>query len=371
MTSATAMPRAGQLECICEPGTLDSMAVHGRGTMLLAAGFAFSVLAQVLILSILPLAGLSLAPSQGLATLPYAAFYIGAALASLPASFLLDSFGRRAAFSMGASLGTAGGLVFVWALVSLHFGGLVLGAFWLGTAGGFSQFYRHAAVPAGGRGGVALLIVFGAATLTGLAAPTISGLAEAVAAPGIFAGTSAAAALAHVASLAVTAALPHRSAREIPSRAGGLQGWRSIIVPTLIGASAWFLMTSLMGAMPIAMAGCGLATAVTGTIAWHVMTMYAPSLALACLPGIARPVPLVSAGSALLAVGSLVFALSRQAAGFSLSGAMLGVGWSLVTLGITLWIHRDGGPSRLLLGLHDGALLSGALLGALTAGAFS
>ncbi|MFD0464426.1 hypothetical protein ACFQY9_23970 [Microvirga aerilata] len=140
MTSATAMPRAGQLECICEPGTLDSMAVHGRGTMLLAAGFAFSVLAQVLILSILPLAGLSLAPSQRLATLPYAAFYIGAALASLPASFLLDSFGRRAAFSMGASLGTAGGLVLVWALVSLHFGGLVLGAFWLGTAGASASF---------------------------------------------------------------------------------------------------------------------------------------------------------------------------------------------------------------------------------------
>src|SRR5687767_11622954 len=180
MTSLAAMPRAGQLECICEPGALSDRAADRRGTALLATGFAFSVLAQVLTLSILPLAGLSLAPSQALASLPYAAFYIGAALASLPASLLLDSFGRRAAFSLGASLGAAGGMVLVWALVSMHFGALVLGAFWLGIAGGFSLFYRHAAVPVAARGPTALLIVFGAATLAGLVAPSISSLAEAV-----------------------------------------------------------------------------------------------------------------------------------------------------------------------------------------------
>jgi cytochrome c oxidase cbb3-type subunit 1 len=87
---------------------------------------------QVLTLTILPLAGLAFAPSKGLSTLPFTAFYAGAALASVPASLLLDSFGRRAAFSLGAALGAAGGLVLVWALMKLHFGALVLGAFWLG-----------------------------------------------------------------------------------------------------------------------------------------------------------------------------------------------------------------------------------------------
>ena len=49
-----------------------------------AEGFAFSILAQVLTLSVLPLAGLQLAPAGGWATLPLAAFYAGAASASLP-----------------------------------------------------------------------------------------------------------------------------------------------------------------------------------------------------------------------------------------------------------------------------------------------
>jgi MFS family permease len=367
MTSLPAIPRAGQLECICEPGALSHKAVDRRGTALLATGFAFSVLAQVLTLSILPLAGLSLAPNQTLATLPYAAFYAGAALASLPASFLLDSFGRRAAFSLGASLGAAGGLVLVWALVTLHFGALVLGAFWLGIAGGFSVFYRHAAVPVGGKGAGALLLVFGAATLASVAAPSISGFAEAMASPGVFAGTAAAAALAHAASLAATAALPYHNRSIRTAEATASQGGRAILLPSLMGALGWFAMTALMGATPLAIIGCAPSEAVVGTVAWHVMAMYAPSLGLAAFPQAARPVPLAVGGCLLLALGALAFVAASTAGGFSASAALVGIGWSLIMLGTTLWIHRDGPVSRWSLGLHDSALLSGAILGALVA----
>ncbi len=371
MTSLSAMPRAGRLDCVCEAGPVSDSTADRSATALLAIGFAFSILAQVLTLSVLPLAGLSLAPSKGWATLPYTAFYAGAALASLPASLLLDSFGRRAAFSLGASLGAAGGLVLVWALVTLHFGALVLGAFWVGTAAGFGLFYRHAAMPVGSKGTRPVLIVFGAATLASLAAPTLADFAELFASPRVFAGTAAVAALAHVGSLAATAALPYGRTHMVQSQAKGMQGFRNIVAPTAFGTLAWFLMTALMGAMPIALVGCGLAEAVAGTVAWHVMAMYAPSLALACLPSAARPVPLVSLGSLLLIAGSLIFGLFQDATGLSLSVALIGIGWSLVTLGTTLWIHKDGGPSRLLLGIHDGFLLSGALLGAFTAGSFS
>jgi MFS family permease len=371
MTASSALPRAGRLDCLCEPGAPGEGAADRGGVALLAVGFALSVLSQVLSLSILPLAGLAFAPSRSLAMLPYAAFYAGAALASLPASLLLDSFGRRAAFSLGASLGAAGGLVLVWALVKLHFGALALGAFWLGTASGFSLFYRHAAAPLGARGRSALPLVFGAATLAALAAPTIATAAEALASPRVFVGMAIAAALAHVGSLTATSALPYGRIRAAESRAEGPQDWRRILPPTIIGALAWFGMTGLMGATPVAMVGCGLSGAVAGAVAWHVMAMYAPSLALACLPGGPRPIPMAAAGLALLAAGTLAFALSRQAEGFSLAAALVGIGWSLATLGTTLWVHRDGQPSRWLLGLHDGALLGAALLGALAANAFA
>jgi hypothetical protein len=322
----------------------------------------------VLTLSILPLAGLALAPDRGLATLPFTAFYAGAALASLPASVLLDSFGRRAAFSLGASLGVAGGLVLVWALMKMHFGGLALGAFWLGIANGFSLFYRHAAAPMGGAGRRAVLLVFGAATLAALVAPALAAEAEAISSPHTFVGMAAAAALSHVVALACTSALPYRRLREASVASISRPCWRSIILPTAIGAPAWALMTGLMGATPIAMVGCGLSEAVSGMVAWHVMAMYAPSLVLALIPGTIRPARTVFLGSLLLGSATLVFAFSQRTEGFVASAALLGIGWSLVTLGTTLWIHKDGLPSRWLLGAHDSALLGGALIGALALG---
>ncbi|WP_201841113.1 hypothetical protein [Microvirga zambiensis] len=371
MTSLAVAPRAGQLECICEPGTLGDGTIDRRGTALLAAGFAFSVLAQVLTLGILPLAGLSLAPTRGLATLPYAAFYVGAALASLPAALLLDSFGRRAAFASGGSLGAAGGLVLAWALVSMHFGALVLGAFWLGIAGGFSLFYRHAAVPVSGRGAGALLLVFGAATLASLTAPTLASIAETLASHQVFVGTATAAALAHIVSLAMTASLPYRRLHERGIAGSSLKGWRSALLPTGIGTLGWFAMTALMGATPIAVIGCAPSEAAFGAVAWHVMAMYAPSLALAVIPQAARPIPLSATGILLLIVGAACFALSGTAGAFAASAVLVGAGWSLVMLGTTLWIHRNGQASRWILGLHDAALLGGAILGALAAGSLA
>src|SRR4051794_25525237 len=103
MTASPAMPRAGRLDCLCEPIESAEDVPDRAGTALLAIAFALSVLSQVLTLTILPLAGLSLTPSGAWTTLPYAAFYAGAALASLPASLLLDVVARRAAFSLGAS----------------------------------------------------------------------------------------------------------------------------------------------------------------------------------------------------------------------------------------------------------------------------
>ncbi|MBF9197276.1 MFS transporter [Microvirga terrestris] len=366
MTLSNAMPRAGHLECLCAPAVSDSSIPDHRGTVLLAAAFALSVLSQVLTLTVLPVAGMALAPSGPWMMLPYAAFYAGAALASLPASLLLDAMGRRAAFSLGASLGIAGGLILAWALVHWHFGALALGAFWLGIASGFSLFYRHAAAPLGGRSTSDTLLVFGAATLAGLLAPTVADTAGSLTTPNAAVGLALASALAHVGSLLITATLPYRRrSTQHPSRTAA--GWRRILWPSLIGAAGWFAMTALMGATPIAMIGCGLADAVPGAIAWHVIAMYAPSLALAGFRSI-RPRQLTMAGSALVGAAAVLFLLPGISGSFSASAAALGMGWSLVTLGTTLWLHEEGELSRLLLGLHDAGLLGAALLGAVAAG---
>ena len=87
--------RMGRLDCVCAPG--DERGSGGtEGLARLAVGFGLAILAQTLVLAALPLAASAKAPRPALAGLPYAICLLGAALATFPASYLLDAFGRRA-----------------------------------------------------------------------------------------------------------------------------------------------------------------------------------------------------------------------------------------------------------------------------------
>ena len=137
--------RPGELACVCgspEAGD-DALNAHDLGR--LAAGFGLSALAQALVLSTLPETSRLLAPTLDRLGWPYALLLVGAALATFPAAFLIDAFGRRSAFALGASLGVAGGLLTAFAASRGNFPALCLGAFWLGLAQGFALFYRHIA----------------------------------------------------------------------------------------------------------------------------------------------------------------------------------------------------------------------------------
>ncbi len=360
--------RPGRLACLCD-GIDAPEDDSGRRTSsigLLAAGFACAVLSQIITLGMLPQIGIQYAP-MGFATLPFAAFFVGATVASLPASFLLDGFGRRAAFALGASLGIAGGVILAWGLMHGAFQAIVLGAFWLGIANGFGLFYRHAAAGLGASGRRnAVAILFGAGAVAGLIAPTLTAYAESVS-TAVFVGSAVLAALSHVGALALALVLPGRRVLAILTPAD--LAWKKLIVPTLLGAAAWFLMTMLMGATPIAMLGCGIAgTAVTGVIAWHVLAMYVPALAVPRLPSTISAPGLMIVGLAGLLLAALCFAFSQTVLLFTLTMICLGIGWSLSIVATTLLMHDAGTPSMVQLALHDSLLLTGAIGGALMAG---
>lgn len=363
--------RAGRLACLCPPGAAGESARAAPGDVVrLAGGFALAVLSQVLTLGMLPLAGLLLAPDPARATWPYAAMLVGSALASFPASLLLDAFGRRAALALGASLGVAGGAIAAWGLAHGVFGALVLGAFWLGIANGFGLFYRHVAAASGaGDGRGAAAGVLGAGALVGLVAPTLAGFAEGMAETRLFVGTAVLAAAAHVGALGLAlfkpAPLVALDAAEAPASAD----WRSALLPTALAAIAWFVMTMLMAAAPLAMASCGIGGAVAmGAIAWHVVAMYAPALVLARLPASIEDESIALAGLAILLGAAGLFLMAGSEWAFTVSLVLLGVGWSFVTLATTVWLRRSGAPSRLVLGAHDAILFGAAVLGALAAG---
>jgi len=357
--------RAGRLVCFCPPGVPVDGAER-RGPALLAAGFALSTLSQTLALGILPIAGKLLAPRPELATLPYMAMLIGAAVATFPASFLLDAFGRRASFALGASHGVAGGLVLAWALGANAFLPFCLGAFWLGVSQGFGLFYRHEAAMGGGAMGRAMLlgVVFGSGALAGLLGPSILMLGAALMPTSIFAPAAFAAALVQVLVLGLAMFFAPSAAAAPAQATPASYDWREALAPTVIAAAAWFGMTALMLAAPSAMISCGIpAAGVAGLLAWHVVAMYAPGFGVPALAGFIGAPATALIGLALVVAARLALGGAGEAVGFGGGLVTLAVGWSLATAASTLWIQKAA-PPRLVLAVHDLCLLSAALAGA-------
>lgn len=357
--------RAGELACACglwEPGR----PIARRGNVyVLALGFGVAALAQALAAGLLPLMGAGMVPE--FAGVPYAAMLAGAAIATFPASFLLDGFGRRTAFALGASMGIAGGLLVAAAIFQRQFVWLCLGAFWIGIAQGFGFFYRHAAALGRDRSErtAAIAGVFAAGSLAGLAGPSLANWVEAIVKPYFFVGTSLLIALCFVGSLAIAVAQPP-FATSRPNEEVNPSTPRGFLGPTLLGAAAWFAMNALMVATPLSMLGCGIAAgAIFGAVSWHVVAMYAPA-ALMLLPGLPR-LAIIAAGIAAFAGAVVLQMTSVTATSFTVALAMAGIGWSLVTVATTAWLH-DGHPSRGALALHDGLLFAAAIGGSILGG---
>ncbi|MCB4770600.1 hypothetical protein LGR54_18480 [Ancylobacter sp. Lp-2] len=342
------------------------------GEARLAVGFALVVLAQALTIGVLPLAGAMLAPDPRLAALPLAALLLGAAAASVPASFLLDAFGRRAGFALGAGLGVAGGLIGAHGLYTASFRELVIGCAWLGAAQGFGMFYRHAAAFGAGAGGRSAAVgkLMGAGVLAGLIGPALAGWAEGLFTPFAFVGTLLAAALAQLGVLLFAVLLPEarvsHAVDPVEAVRRPVAGWRAWGPPTLIAALAWAAMSAAMSGVPLGLVACGVAgPAVTGFVAWHVVAMYAPALAGGVLAERFGAFRVAVAGLALAVAGLAATRLTGDVGGLALAFLGVGAGWSLATFGTTLALHAQGPSSRARLALHDGAILLAALAGVL------
>lgn len=363
-----ARARAGQLFCSCDAGTAADEGTAVRPALALtAAGFALTIIVQSLYVAVLPLAGAQIAPLPALATLPYALTLVGALAASLPAALLTDAFGRRSAFALGASLGLAGACLAAWSLHEGYFAGLALGSFWLGVAQGFGFFYRHSAALAAKDKAKAIAIVLGAGALASVTTPPLLSFAQASVGPFAPELALAGAGAAQILLLAICLGLPGKSlaAAQAPQvkTIDGAYLWA-----TIVGGLAWLGMAVIMAGTPSLMAGCGIGLAGRSElISWHMLAMYAPAAVIGLTLPKAKGEILGAIGLALLA-GAI--AVATRLSNFVDFGVMLivaGCGWSIAMYGATLAVHAKGQMSRPLLALHDAALFSGAIIGAMAA----
>jgi len=231
------------------------------------------------------LAGFALAPDKALATLPVSLYFVGSALTTIPLSFMMKRYGRRAGFTLGAVFAVIGSLICAAALYAASFWLLCAGVLVLGGYFAAGQYYRFAAAdtaPADFKA-TAISLVLAGGIVGGFVGPETSKRTMELVPGHFYAG-----AYLSLVGFALLSALVLRWLR-IPAlgHAQRVSAGRPLaviarqpafIVAVLCGMIAYGVMNLLMTTTPLAMIACEHPFSDAAfVIQWHVVGMFAPS----------------------------------------------------------------------------------------------
>ncbi|MDO6423714.1 MFS transporter [Saccharophagus degradans] len=117
-----------------------------RNVWVLACTISLTMAGISLLMLVGGLIGAELAPSSSLATLPIAAFVVGMAASTIPATMILKRFGRKAGTYFGFSATLLAALCAITAVNSHNFWLMVCCGLLIGTGTAFYQQFRFAAI---------------------------------------------------------------------------------------------------------------------------------------------------------------------------------------------------------------------------------
>lgn len=331
-----------------------------RNVLLLAALQALFQTASVMILLLSGLEGLRLATDKSLATLPIAMMMVAAAATMIPASLLMQRYGRKTGFALGCALGCVAGLTAAGAVWLGNFWLFVLANMLVGAYQGFAQYYRFAAADAASATfkSQAISWVIGGGVVAALAGPYLSSVTQGMGSVPFMAPYLALSALSVVALLLASRLnLPspvainksddsndgHGPARSLPAI------MRQPVFLTALAGSAigYAMMGMVMTATPLAMQMCGQSLdAAASVIQWHVLGMFVPSFFTGNLIRRFGVLPIMGLGIALLGAQTAIALAGIDYLHFLVGLTLLGVGWNFLFIGGTTLLTEAYLPSE-------------------------
>lgn len=325
-----------------------------RNITMLAISQALFLGCTVTNVSVISLVGQQLAPSPDLATIPYALITVGVALSTIPASFFMKRFGRRAGFVAGASLGVVS---YTLGAIALYTGSFVLmcvAAMIQGIFQATASYYRFAAVEtkSGYSPGKAISLVLAGGAVAAFIAPIGTRWMNATFTEVAYSGPYF-----YMIILAITIIIP-LSMLKIPKpsveETSGPQRPLSEILkqPLAItamvnGGAAWVLMVMIMGATPMAMHAKGFDFDHSSqVIQWHVLGMYLPSFLTAYMIEKIGVLKLLTLGLMVFAAAVIVGYPGETLWHFGIALTLLGVGWNFLYVGATTLLTQAYTPAE-------------------------
>ncbi len=317
---------------------------------------------NVTLIAINGLAGYLLAPSKTLATMTVTTQIIGSALATMPASLLMQKVGRRTGFQIGTLFGVVGALIATLAIWLSSFWLLCFGTFVLGAYGAFGGFYRFAAAdaaePAFRPRAISLVVAGG--LVGGLIGPALSTWTRALTQPEFLASYASLVGFSLLTMLVLTQLsipkLPASAATAPPRALKEIAAQPAFIVAVLASGIGFGVMNLLMTATPLAMSFCGHPYgAAASVIAAHVIAMFAPSFVTGSLITRFGVLQVIAVGIALMFCCVAVAFAGLEIANFWWALVLLGVGWNFMYVGGSTLLTETYQPNEKakVQGTHD------------------
>ncbi|MBI3523449.1 MAG: MFS transporter [Betaproteobacteria bacterium] len=315
-----------------------------RNIGLLAACQALLLTNGVSLIAINGLMGYALAADKRLATLPVTTYVIGSALTTLPASFFMKHFGRRAGFMLGSLLGLLGALLSAYAVSVQNFWLLCAGTLLAGAYNAFGLQYRFAAADAAPPDwkSKAISLTLAGGILGGVLGPETGKLTRNLLEPPFMASYAVLALFALISLLLASRlqmppATPLELADTTPERPiRQIARQPAFIVAVLAAVCGYGMMNLLMTATPLAMDVCRLPFNDTAfVLEWHVIGMFAPSFFTGSLIKRFGVVQILLAGSALMLACTAIALSGVTLMHFWWALVLLGIGWNFLYIGGT------------------------------------
>jgi len=349
-----------------------------RNVAVLVAAQALLGAQMPMIFTVGGLAGQSLASNACLATLPISLIVLGSMMAATPVSAIMQKWGRRAGFMLGATAGATGGAIGAYGLYLASFPVFLLGSLITGIYMSAHGFYRFAAADTASEAfrPKAISYVMAGGLLSAVIGPQLVKVtSQAMVIP--FLGTYLAVIGVNVVGsllfLLLNIPKPKPPAADAPR---GRTRWELITTPRILVAVicamvSYALMNLVMTSTPLAVVGCGFEqNSAADVVTSHVLAMYIPSFFTGHLIARFGVEKIMAAGLVILAGAGAVALNGVELENFFIALVLLGLGWNFGFIGATTMLagaHEPHERGRMQ-GLNDLLVFGGVTMASLASG---
>ena len=303
---------------------------------------------------------------------------IGSMLTATPLSALMQRFGRRVGFFVGAAGGATGAAIGAYGLATSNFLAFCVGAIVSGIYMSANGFYRFAAVDTASEAfrPKAISWVMAGGLLSAVVGPLLVNTTNDAMAVS-FLGTYITVIVLNIVGSFLFLALD--IPKPAPPSAGSPLGRSrtelirtpTILVAMICATVSYALMNLVMTSSPLAVVGCGFDKDYASYVVMaHVLAMYAPSFFTGHLIARFGAERIIAIGLVILSTAGAVAIAGVELENFFIALILLGVGWNFGFIGATTMLTAAQRPEERgrLQGLNDLVVFGGVTMASFSSG---